>query len=76
MPHLSDGDNYDMFQFNRHDLEISREFTSCPLSLGCSDAMNEFARIVMTERDISYPNKPNDAKELFWILVEEIEINS
>ena len=74
-PHLSDGVNYDQFPVNHHDLNITREFTTRPSLLGCSNEMQEFANVFMLERNFTYPTSPDAAKALFWTLVEEIEDN-
>ena len=73
-PCLSNNVNFE-FPVSQRDLNITQEFTVPPLLLGCSNDMEKFAAIVMEERNLVYPSTPDDAKSLFWILVQEIENN-
>lgn len=71
-PQLSNGMDY-KFPVNDEDLALARDFTSPPSSAGCCMEMETFGNMIMNERLIALPINAESAKELFWILVHEID---
>ena len=55
------------------DLDVARDMGCDDLPLDSSPEFNALAEVIMTEEDLRMPENANEAKNLYLILVNEIE---
>ena len=74
LPHNYGGENQG-FQINNHELDISIEsYTRKPKPMPCQEAFIELAQMVMNEQNLLYANSRDEAEQLYYKLISEIEI--